>query len=215
MDSFDWIAKLVYEPYIFVVRTDSKVKSMGDLVAAVKSDASKLVVAGFVRGSGSHVAWEMFMHASALPSASVNWVPYDSVGDGVTAVLGGHGAVTIAYVDLVKDYVTAGQLRVIGVMADKRLKELPDVPTLKEQGISVASSWEQWRGVIGPKGMPDAVKQHLAQEIEKALKSPALQDYIKTSSLEYDFKDPADFTKFAKEQNIVTIDWLKRLGMSR
>lgn len=188
---------------------------MRDLAAAVKNDSSKMVVAGFVRGSGSHIAWEMFMHASGLPSANVNWVPYDSVGDGVTAVLGGHGAVTIAYVDLVKDYVTAGQLRVIGVMADKRSQELPDVPTLKEQGMDVASSWEQWRGVIGPKGMPDAVKQRLASEIEKALKSPPLQEYIKTSSLEYDFMGPAEFTKFAHEQNKVTIDWLKRLGMSR
>lgn len=215
VDSFDWIAKLVYEPYIFVVRNDSPVKSMGDLVSAVKTNAAKLVVAGFVRGSGSHVAWEMFMHATALPSASVNWVPYDSVGDSVTAVLGGHGAVTIAYVDLVKDYVTAGQLRVIGVMTDKRLQELPDVPTLKEQGINVASSWEQWRGAIGPKGMPDAVKQRLADDIEKALKSPALQEYIKTSSLVDDFMGPAEFTKFAHEQNTVTVDWLKRLGMSR
>lgn len=215
VDSFDWIAKLVYEPYIFIVRSDSPVKSMTDLVSTVKTGSSKLVVAGFVRGSGSHIAWEMFMHAAELPSTSVNWVPYDSVGDSVTAVLGGHGAVTIAYVDLVKDYVTAGQLRVIGVMADKRLGELPEAPTLKEQGITVANSWEQWRGVIGPKGMPDAVKQQLAGQIETALKSPALQDYMRTSSLEYDFKGPADFTKFAHEQNTVTIDWLQRLGMSR
>lgn len=215
IDSFDWIAKLVYEPYVFVVRSDSPVKSMTDLAATVKDSPSKLVVAGFVRGSGSHIGWEMFMHAVHLPSNSVNWVPYDSVGEGVTAVLGGHGAVTIAYVDLVKDYVTAGQLRVIGVMSDKRLDELRDVPTLKEQGIEVESAWEQWRGVIGPKGMPDAVKQRLADAIEKALKSPDLQEYIKGASLVYDFKGPAAFTAFAKEQNGVTVDWLKRLGMAR
>jgi len=215
VDSFDWIAKLVYEPYVFVVRADSPIRSMADLVGTVKTGSSKLVVAGFVRGSGSHVAWEMFMQAASLPSDSVNWVPYDSVGDGVTAVLGGHGAVTIAYVDLVKDYVTAGQLRVIGVMADKRLPELADVPTMQEQGIAVADSWEQWRGVIGPKGMPDAVKQRLADQIEKALHSPALQQYINNSSLVVDFKGPADFTKFAHEQNTVTIGWLKRLGMMK
>ena len=172
VDSFDWIAKLVYEPYVFVVRADSPIKSMADLVEAIKSAPSKLVVAGFVRGSGSHIAWEMFMAARHLPAASVNWVPYDSVGDSVTAVLGGHGAVTIAYVDLVHDYVTAKQLRVIGVMSPKRIEELPGVPTLDEQGIDVATSWEQWRGVIGPKGMPDAVKQRLAASIEKALHSP-------------------------------------------
>jgi len=215
VDSFDWIAKLVYEPYVFVVRSDSPIKTMPDLIAGIRNATSNMVVAGFVRGSGSHVAWEMFMHAAKLPSASVNWVPYDSVGEGVTSVLGGHGAVTIAYVDLVKDYVTAGQLRVIGVMSDKRLDELKDVPTLKEQGIEVATAWEQWRGVIGPKGMPADVKQKLADSIEKALKSPDLQEYIHGSSLVYDFKDPAAFTQFAKKQDAITVDWLKRLGIAR
>lgn len=215
VDSFDWIAKLVYEPYIFVVRADSPIKSMSDLIGSIKGGPSKLVVAGFVRGSGSHVAWEMFMQASSLPSDSINWVPYDSVGDGVTAVLGGHGAVTIAYVDLVKSYVTAGQLRVIGVMADKRLPDMPDVPTLKEQGVAVTDSWEQWRGVIGPKGMPENVKQRLAEDIKKALHSPSLQQYIHNSSLVEDFMGPGDFTKFAHDQNTVTVGWLKRLGMTK
>ena len=155
------------------------------------------------------------MHAAHLPSNSINWVPYDSVGDGITAVLGGHGAVTIAYEGLVKDYVTAGQLRVIGVMADKRLDQLKDVPTLKEQGLPVATSWEQWRGVIGPKGMPDAVKQKLASEIEQALKSPDLQQYINGSSLQYDYMGPAAFTSFAKEQDKVTAAWLKQLGITK
>jgi tripartite-type tricarboxylate transporter receptor subunit TctC len=213
VDSVDWIAKLVYEPYVYVVRNDSPIRSMQDLADAIKTAPSKMVVAGFVRGSGSHIAWEMFMQAERLPSTSINWVPYDSVGDGVTAVLGGHGAVTIAYVDLVKDYVTAGQLRVIGVMAHKRLEEMKDVPTLEEQGVDVATSWEQWRGVIGPKNMPAAVKQKLADQIEAAMKTPELQEYIHTSSLVADFMGPEAFTQFAKKQDAVTVAWLKRLGM--
>ena len=69
------------------------------------------------------------MHAEKLPSNSVNWVPYDSVRDGVVAVLGGHGLATVAYVGLVKDQVEAGNLRVIGVMADKRVEQLPEAKT--------------------------------------------------------------------------------------
>ena len=63
--------------------------------------------------------------------------------------------------------------------------------------------------------MPDAVKQKLADAIQKALSSPDLQSYIKGSSLVEDFMGPAEFTKFAHEQNTVTVDWLKRLGMAR
>ena len=39
-------------------------------------------------------------------------------------------------------------------MADERLEEMPSVPTLKEQGVDGEASWQQWRGVVGPKGMP-------------------------------------------------------------
>lgn len=212
VDKVDWIARLVSEPYLFVVRKDSPIHSMQDLVKAIKADPGQFIAAGFVRGSGSHIAWEMFMHAANLPSNSVNWIPYDSVGDGVTAVLGGHGSVTVAYVDLVKDHVTAGNLRVIGVMTDKRLEELPDVPTLKEQGLDVPTTWTQWRGIIGPSGMPDDVKQKLANAVEKAMNSDDIKKYIHDSSLVYDFEGPAQFTQFAKEQDKITVDWLTKLG---
>ncbi len=157
VDSLTWIAKLVYEPFVFVVRTDSNINDMQGLLKAIKEQPGKIVIAGFQRGSASHIAWEMLMHSANLPSNSVNWVPYDSVRAGVVAVLGGHGLATVAYAGLVKDQVAAGNMRVIGVMADKRIAQLPDVKTLKEQGIDVPTGWTQWRGVVGPKNMSDDV----------------------------------------------------------
>jgi tripartite-type tricarboxylate transporter receptor subunit TctC len=147
-----------------------------------------------------------------LPDKSVNWVPYDSVRGGVIAVLGGHGLATVAYVGLVKDQVAAGNLRVIGVMADKRVEQLPDVKTLKEQGIDVPTSWTQWRGVVAPKNMPEAVKNKLAAAIEKAMNDDEMKKFVHNDSLVYDVQGPAEFTKFVKEQDTITEDWLKRLG---
>lgn len=207
-----WIAKLVYEPYVFVVRNDSPIKDVKGLLQAIKDKPGKIVIAGFVRGSGSHVAWEMLMKAAKIPSNSVNWVPYDSVGDGVTAVLGGHGLATVAYAGLVKDHVTAGNLRVIGVMADKRIAELNNVPTLKEQGIDVPTSWQQWRGVIGPKGMPADITNKLAGAIEKVMQTDEMKKFVSNDSLVYDYQGPAEFTKFAQEQDKITVEWLKELG---
>jgi putative tricarboxylic transport membrane protein len=212
VDSLSWIAKLVYEPFVFVVRSDSSVKDMQGLLKAIKDQPGKIVIAGFVRGSGSHVAWEMLMHAANLPSDSVNWVPYDSVGDGVTAVLGGHGLATVAYAGLVKDHVTAGNLRVIGVMADKRLEEMPSVPTLKEQGIDVPTSWQQWRGVIGPKGIPMDIQNKLAGAIQKVMASDDMKQFVHNDSLVADYMGPADFTNFVRDQDKITVDWLKELG---
>jgi tripartite-type tricarboxylate transporter receptor subunit TctC len=210
--SVDWIARLVTEPYVFVVPADSPVKSMKDLAAAIKAQAGQMVVAGFVKGSGANIAWEMFMASAHLPGSDVNWVPYNSVGAGVTAILGGHGAATVAYYGLVKDQVATGHLRVIGVVAARRLPELPDVPTVEEQGFDVPVSWSQWRGIVAPKGMPADVRAKLGAAIKKALDSPEMQRYIKTNAIEYDYAGPEEFTRFVKEQDGITEDWLKKLG---
>lgn len=213
--SLTWIAKLVYEPYVFVVRKDSPVQDMKGLLATIKEQSGKVIIAGFVRGSGSHVAWEMLMQAAKLPSNSVNWVPYDSVRDGVVAVLGGHGLATVAYAGLVKDQVEAGNMRVIGVMADKRVEQLPDAPTLKEQGIDVPTGWTQWRGVVGPKGMPDDIKNKIADAIKKVMDTDEMKEFMRNDSLVADVQGPADFTKFVNEQDQITVDWLKQLGFSK
>jgi len=213
--SLTWIAKLVYEPFVFVVRSDSNIHDMQGLLKAIKEQPGKIVIAGFQRGSASHIAWEMLMHSAKLPSNSVNWVPYDSVRAGVVAVLGGHGLATVAYVGLVKDQVAAGNMRVIGVMEDKRVAQLPDVKTLSEQGIDVPTGWTQWRGVVGPKNMPDDVKNKLAQAIEKVMNSDEMKNFIHNDSLVADVEGPIEFTKFVTEQDTITADWLKQLDFTK
>lgn len=213
VDSFDWIARLVNEPYLVAVRKDSPIKTMKDLIDAANAKPGSVVMAGFVRGSGGHFAWEIMAKAANLDSKKVRWVPFDSVGDAVTSLLGGHADVAIAYVDLVKAHVAAGNLRVIGVMSDKRVPQLPDTPTLAEQGYEADTSWQQMRGVIGPKGMPDAVKAKLADAIKQVLATPELQTYMNDSSLVEAFQGPADFTAFAKSQDKVTKQWMQELSI--
>lgn len=213
--SVDWIARLVTEPYIFVVPAAGSIHSMKDLASEIKAHPGQMVVAGFVKGSGANIAWEMFMASAHLASNDVNWVPYNSVGGGVTAILGGHGSATIAYYGLVKDQVAAGHLRVIGVIASKRLSSLPDVPTVEEQGFDVPDAWTQWRGIIAPKGMPEALKKQVAEEFRKALDAPEMKQYIRNNVLEYDYAGPADFTAFVKKQDGITETWLKKLGFTQ
>jgi tripartite-type tricarboxylate transporter receptor subunit TctC len=212
IDSIDWIVGLVEEPFLFVVQKDNPIKDMKGLAAAIKAK-SGFVVSGFTRGSGSHFAWEIFAKAAELPRKNINWVPYDSVGDAVTAVLGKHGQTTVAYLDLVKDHVTAGNIRVIGAMTAKRLPQLADVPTLEEQGFKVDTSWQQFRGIIGPKGIPDAIKARLADAITQVMASPELKKYLADASLVANVMRPAEVTAYARKQDQITKDWMKALEL--
>lgn len=215
VDSFDWVARLVTEPYLLAVRGESQIKSMRDLAKAATDAPGSVIMAGFVRGSGGHFAWEMIAQAMGLDSAAVRWVPYDSAGDAVTAVLGGHGEITIHHVDMVKDHVAAGSLRVIGVMADERLPQFPDVPTLREQGVEVDTSWQQFRGVIGPKGIPADVKAKLGAAMEEVLNSAEMKEYFEETSLVSAYLPPEGFTDFAKDQDALTKAWMAKLGLQQ
>ena len=214
VDSIDWIVELVEEPYMFVVHKDSPIKTMTDLAEAIKAKPG-FVVSGFTRGAGSHFAWEIYAQAAGVPRKNVNWVPYDSVAAAVTAVLGKHGEVTVAYLDLVKDHVTAGNLRVIGTMTAKRMPQLPDVPTLGEQGFKVDTTWQQFRGVIGPKGMPDEIKRRIAEAVVKVMATPEMQKYVKGASLVVNTMGPAEFTAYAKAQDVTTKKWMQQLEITK
>lgn len=215
VDSFDWVARLVNEPFLVVVRNDSAIKSMKDLVETANTRPGEVVMAGFVRGSAGHFAWEIMAQAAGLESRKVRWVPYDSVGDAVTAAVGGHAETAIAYVDLVRTHVESGSLRVIGVMADSRVPQFPDVPTLKEQGYEADTSWQQMRGIIGPKGMPADVKAKLADAVQQAMVTPGMKAYIEEAALVPAFMGPEPFTAYARQQDELTKKWMETLNLTR
>lgn len=209
IDSVEWACGLVLDPYLIAVRSDSELESLADLVSAAQERPGSLSIAGFGENSGGEVAWMMFLDASGLDEGAINWVPYDSVGDGVIATLGGHNQVVIAYPGLVRQHVEAGTLRVIGVMADKRLEMLPDAPTYAEAGFNVNTSWQQFRGVIMPPETPVELQTALCNVVEKVLETPAMQKYIADSELVPGFMPPEEFRAFVDTQNELSNKWIR------
>lgn len=213
IDSVDWIAELLSEPYVLAVPASSKIRSLDDIVKHLQGESKPLVIGGFTRGSGGHVTWEMFAEAAKLKSQTSRWVPYDSVGDAVVAVLGGHVDGVVAYTDIIKKHVDGGTLRVIAVLAKERLETLPEAPTFAEQGYKLDEGWQQFRGVIAPKGVPLPIKQRIAVAFQNALKSPEMVKYMKEAALVNSFKGPEEFMGYVRQQDQVTAEWLKRLGL--
>jgi tripartite-type tricarboxylate transporter receptor subunit TctC len=211
VDSVDWVVGLVSEPYVLAVPADSDIKSLADIVDIVNTKNKNLVIGGFTRGSGGHVTWEMFTAEAKLRPTGGRWVPYDSVGDAVVAALGKHVDVVVAYAGLVRDHVEAGKLRVIGVLADKRLKALPDGPTFAEQGFKLNTGWQQFRGLIAPKGTPADVQQKISVAVQHALKDPAIVKYLDDSALTEAFMPPKQFAIYVHDQDQLTKEWIDRL----
>lgn len=210
IDSAAWACGLVLDPYLLAVRSESPHQTLGDLVEAAKANPGSLSIAGFGEGSGGQIAWMMFEEAAGLTDGEINWVPYNSVGDGVVAALGGHNDVVIAYIGLVRQHVEAGNMRVLGIMSDSRADAMPDVPTYGEQGFEVNTSWQQFRGVIMPAGTPMTYQQALCDAVEAVMETEDMRTYIADSELVPGFMRPEAFRAFVEEQNELTKSWMAR-----
>jgi tripartite-type tricarboxylate transporter receptor subunit TctC len=212
IDSVEWACGLVLDPYLLAVPADSEINDLSDLVEAAKANPGQLSIAGFGERSGGQIAWLMFEEAGELEQGDINWVPYNSVGDAVVAALGGHNDIVISYIGLVRQYVEAGDLKVIGMMADERAEALPDVATFGEQGFDVDTTWQQFRGVVMPPETPIEVQQAFCSGVEEVMNTEEMAKYVSDSELISNVMYPEEFSAFVNSQNEATIAWTERMA---
>jgi putative tricarboxylic transport membrane protein len=150
---FTPIAQLFNEYVAFAVRIDSPLKSGKDLVDQMKQNAVSLSIAvGTTLGNTNHIAVAKVAKTAGVDIRRLKAVVFNSTGDAVTALMGGHVQVVSAPPSNIASQVEAGKLRVIAIAAPSRLPgALSNVPTWKEQGLNVIVASD--RGVIGPKGI--------------------------------------------------------------
>ncbi len=211
IDQFAWIVRAEIDPYILVVQADSPWKTLHEFVEYAKQNPNKIRVGGYGSvGSGHNVAFNILAQSAGIKAV---WMPYEGTNAAVTALLGGHIDAANSNPGQVAQHVEAGKLRILGVMADKRLKSLPNVPTYAEAGYAVDSGWSQFRGIFGRKEIPVSIQNKLCEAFVKAIKSDAFQDYLKKTDQEDGTMDLKAFTAFIKAQREITVRWYKELGI--
>lgn len=179
------------------------------MVEWAKANPGKLKAGGFgTTGSGHQVAFDMLATAAGFTYA---WTPFDGGAEAVAALLGRHIDVANTNPGNVVQHVEAGKLRVLGVMHDQRIDILPDVPTYKEAGYEVDTSWSQWRGIFGKKGIPQEIVDKLNDAFQKAIKEPDFQKYLKDTSQLDGTMGPEEFTKFVKANDQTLKEILAKL----
>ena len=211
IDQFAWISRVEIDPYILVVQAESQWKTLKDFVDYAKKNPNKLRVGGYGSvGSGHNVAFNILAKAGGFQAV---WMPYEGTNAAVTALLGGHIDAANSNPGQVAQQVEAGKLRILGIMAEKRLKDLPDVPTYAEAGYPVDAGWSQFRGIFGRKGIPQPIQAQLSEVFLKAIKSPSFQDYLKKTNQEDGSMGLAAFTEFIQGQKKLTAEWYQALGI--
>ena len=168
-----WLAAVGTDYGAVIVRADSPLKSLKDLVAAIKADPSKVVFgAGGTVGSQDWMKAALTARAAGLDHKAMRFVAFEGGGEAATALQGGHIQVYSGdAADAVEQMRAGSRIRLLAGMADKRLEgELADVPTAKEQGFDI--EWPIIRGFyLGPK-VSDADYKVWADTFDKMMATP-------------------------------------------
>jgi tripartite-type tricarboxylate transporter receptor subunit TctC len=160
--------------FVFVVKSDSDVKSMQDLLARMRANPGKLNIGTINPGSGQHLSAELFKSMSGVDAQIIT---YKSTPEVITAVISGQVHVGLDIVAPVMAQVRGGALRMIAISSKNRSPILPDVPTVAESGVPGYES-ESWNGVAAPVKTSPAIIERLNKEVRAAVAAPDVKQRL-------------------------------------
>lgn len=167
-DTFETVSLLTDSPEIVGAAADAPWDSLTQMLEAARENPDTIRTA-ITPGSVDHFMWLLIQDRTG---AKFEFVPFDGTRGRMTALL--EGDVQLGALNTVagKKYLAGGALKAYGIAAEKRSDQLPDLPTLKEQGLDLVYSIR--RGVVVPKGTPKEKIDHWAALFEKASTDPEL-----------------------------------------
>ncbi len=166
------VTRVLDGPMMFAVHPSLPVKNMKEFIAFAKSQPSKVNYGSSGMGGQIHLAMAYLAKATGVELVHV---PYKGAAPAVQDMLGGVVHSTAAPVSLLGPHIQAGKIRPIGVAGEKRIKFLPDVPTLREQGYAdLDASWAL--AIVAPAATPLALRNKIAADIRRVIKEPKFED---------------------------------------
>src|SRR5262245_2573875 len=206
---FTPIVRLVLEPTIAVVRADSPYRNLNDFVDAARKNPGALKQAG-----GSVTAIESMTGLLLQSATGAKWtfVPTPAVSDRMLNLVAGKVDIVLQLPQDANEHIAAGKARAIAAITERRLTALPDVPTVKEQGISM-SIIANVRGVVAPPQMPQAARAYWEELFARLGATPSWRKYVAENQVEDVFLRGAELAPYLEEQTAMMRRVLSEAGV--
>ena len=186
------ITEANYGPTMLFVSMKAPFTTIPEMLAYGKANPGKINYGTLGPGSIEHLVGHSIAKSAGFEATPV---PYKGMPDAVVSMLQGdiHFFSTVYQVG--KQFVDKGQMRLLGVFDEQRLAGLPDLPTIKEQGLD-APLTSYWAGFAVQADVPPAIIETLRREIAAAVMFPAVRERTETAgSLASYSTSSAEFTK--------------------
>ena len=158
-----------------------------DFIATARKDPGRINIG--VAGANGAVGTEVLKQAAAI---KLNNIPYKGSAPTEQAIVGGEVDVALLSIPVVAPQVKAGRMKIYGVTTAKRSNLLPEVPTIREQGIE-GYEFGNWHGLLAPAGTPEKFILDVHREVVRILNSKEIQDLVIARGNEVIANTPAEF----------------------
>lgn len=203
------ICNLALDEQLIVVKTDSPMKTIQDIIAEAKKRPGELTIGGTGSGQDDQICQRKLERSAGI---RLRYVPFKSGGECITALLGGHVNMIWANPPEFVPQWEAKMVRPVAVARATRMPDFPDVPTLKEVGHDV--TYYFYRGIGAAKGIPAEVAAFYENMFKRMAESSAWKEkYLKKYMLSPSWMGSKEFSKVVAKNEEESKEILKDLGL--
>jgi tripartite-type tricarboxylate transporter receptor subunit TctC len=188
------ITQLIEQPYIMAVHPSVNARTLAEFIKLAKAKEGAL---NFGSGNATaHVAQELFFRSAGL---KLQHIPYRGSGPSMQALLSNEVQVIFSGPGAAMTQARAGKIRPLAVTTGKRSRELPDVPTLSEQGFK-GFEISGWYGLAAPAGTPPAIIRRINADVVKVLSSGETPQLLRSRGYDPTPSSPEEFGRFMRAE---------------
>lgn len=191
------LSLVLLAPNALIVKADSPIKSVNDLVAKAKAQPGKVNYASGGSGTVQRLASELLRQKLSLDMVHV---PYKSGGPAITDVMGGQVDFMFATVAASYPLVSSGKLRALAVSSPQRSPRMPEVPTVAETVVPGYEAFE-WNGMFLPAKTPKDIADKLQRAVVEVLKEDEVQKRLADLGAQAVGSTPEEFATFLKKED--------------
>jgi tripartite-type tricarboxylate transporter receptor subunit TctC len=201
------VANVCVAPFLLVTVAQFPAQNAREFVALLKANPGKYTFASSGTGATAHLIAEFFNNMAGV---QVTHVPYKGSVPALTDVMGGRVAYAFETVSATLPHVKSGRLKTYGISIDRQSALAPGIEPLAVTAGLPGFNAAAWIGVMVTGGTPRAIVDKLGAAAETAMKSPEVMEKLLSVGVEVDYRKPADFARYLKEQQVRYTDIIKR-----
>lgn len=193
---------------VLLVAPNFPAKNLGDVIALAKAKPGQLTFASNSVGSSNHLTGELLKTIAGIDMVHV---PYKTSTTAAIDLIGGRVTMMFDNLTTAIPQIKGGKLRALAVTSERRVTELPDVPTMIESGLKgfVVTPW--W-GIFAPAGTPKAIIDKLNRDIVAVLHSKEVKEYLASQATEVVGNSPQEFATYLKGEIVRWAQVVKASG---